>query len=370
MKIHENIRNKRKERGMTQEELARYVGVSAPAVNKWEKAQSYPDIALLPVLASYFNITVDELLGYEPQMTKECIQKLYHSLAEKFSREPYEAVKAEANEYIRKYASCFPLLLQMAGLYLNHYRMAQNPDDEMQEIIALLDRVIEESQDVYLAKDASMLKAGCYIMQNRPEEVLEILGEEIHAIGQELETQAQAHMLRGDMEKAEQVLQICMYQHLLSLQADGAMYVACQKSPSDKTEEMIRRIIIVADLYEMNTLHFNAIMQVYLACMQYYCMAEKEEQALEMVERYVKCVFAQSMPLTLHGDAYFDKVDSWLAELALGQMPPRGDKIVRQSIYEAVANNPALIFLSENVRFQHLVKKLEEFAQSGTTRGK
>lgn len=40
MKIHEIIRKQRKERGLTQEELARYLGVSAPAVNKWEKGVS------------------------------------------------------------------------------------------------------------------------------------------------------------------------------------------------------------------------------------------------------------------------------------------------------------------------------------------
>ncbi|MBU3878586.1 helix-turn-helix domain-containing protein [Faecalicatena sp. AGMB00832] len=40
MKIHEIIRSSRKERGMTQDELAKYLGVSAPAVNKWEKGVS------------------------------------------------------------------------------------------------------------------------------------------------------------------------------------------------------------------------------------------------------------------------------------------------------------------------------------------
>ena len=40
MKIHENIRKKRKEKGMTQEELASYLGISTPAVNKWEKGVS------------------------------------------------------------------------------------------------------------------------------------------------------------------------------------------------------------------------------------------------------------------------------------------------------------------------------------------
>ena len=67
---------KRKEKGITQEELAAYIGVSKASVSKWETGQSYPDITFLPQLASYFNITVDELINYQAQMIKEDIQKL------------------------------------------------------------------------------------------------------------------------------------------------------------------------------------------------------------------------------------------------------------------------------------------------------
>lgn len=52
----------RKERGMTQEELASMLGVSAQAVSKWENDASCPDIALLPQLCSVLGITADELL--------------------------------------------------------------------------------------------------------------------------------------------------------------------------------------------------------------------------------------------------------------------------------------------------------------------
>jgi len=41
---------------------------------KWETASTYPDIALLPKLAAFFNISIDELIGYEPQLTKEAIR--------------------------------------------------------------------------------------------------------------------------------------------------------------------------------------------------------------------------------------------------------------------------------------------------------
>ena len=59
--------------GITQDELAAYMGVSKAAVSKWETGMTYPDITLLPQLATYFNISIDELMGYEPQMTKEQI---------------------------------------------------------------------------------------------------------------------------------------------------------------------------------------------------------------------------------------------------------------------------------------------------------
>ena len=49
---------KRKEKGIAQEELANYIGVSKASVSKWETEQSYPDVTFLPTLASYFNISL------------------------------------------------------------------------------------------------------------------------------------------------------------------------------------------------------------------------------------------------------------------------------------------------------------------------
>lgn len=51
MQIHQIIRERRLAKHLTQEQLAERLGVTAPAVNKWEKAVSYPDITLLPALA-------------------------------------------------------------------------------------------------------------------------------------------------------------------------------------------------------------------------------------------------------------------------------------------------------------------------------
>ena len=63
--INEQIAALRKQRGISQTELGAALGVSSQAVSKWEKGISCPDIMLLPSIAAYFEVTVDELLGYK-----------------------------------------------------------------------------------------------------------------------------------------------------------------------------------------------------------------------------------------------------------------------------------------------------------------
>ena len=62
MTIGKRIALLRKEKGLTQEELASHMGVSPQAVSKWENDQTCPDISALPKLARLFGVTVDELL--------------------------------------------------------------------------------------------------------------------------------------------------------------------------------------------------------------------------------------------------------------------------------------------------------------------
>ena len=68
--IGKNIALLRKQKNMTQEELASVLHVSPQAVSKWENELSCPDIALLPQLAAVFGVSVDYLLGVTPQASE------------------------------------------------------------------------------------------------------------------------------------------------------------------------------------------------------------------------------------------------------------------------------------------------------------
>lgn len=86
IKINEQIAFLRKQRGMTQEELALTLGVTNQSVSKWENNICCPDIQLLPKIAELFNVSVDSLLGYKAQPNNQDIILLlkdnFNSLSE------------------------------------------------------------------------------------------------------------------------------------------------------------------------------------------------------------------------------------------------------------------------------------------------
>ena len=63
IRISDQICVLRKQKGITQKELARELGVTTQAVSKWENARSCPDIQLLPDIAKIFDVSIDELFG-------------------------------------------------------------------------------------------------------------------------------------------------------------------------------------------------------------------------------------------------------------------------------------------------------------------
>lgn len=66
IKLAENLQLLRKQKKQTQEELADVLGVSGQSVSKWELGINCPDITMLPRIAEYYKVSIDELLGYKP----------------------------------------------------------------------------------------------------------------------------------------------------------------------------------------------------------------------------------------------------------------------------------------------------------------
>ena len=57
----------RREKGMTQSELASALSVSSQAVSKWENGRGFPDVVLFPKMAKIFGVSIEYLMTYEPK---------------------------------------------------------------------------------------------------------------------------------------------------------------------------------------------------------------------------------------------------------------------------------------------------------------
>ncbi len=74
-KVELTIKTLRKESCVTQNDLAKALGVTFQTVSKWENGSSYPDITLLPKLAEYFKVSVDQILGLSRAYDKNYVIK-------------------------------------------------------------------------------------------------------------------------------------------------------------------------------------------------------------------------------------------------------------------------------------------------------
>lgn len=302
----------RRRKGVTQDELAEFMGVSKAAVSKWETESTYPDILLLPRLAAYFDMSIDELMGYEPQMDREEIRKTHRMLSEKFTTHPFEAALEHCRKYAREYYSCYPLVFQVGSLMVNHVMMAQSPEEGervTKEAVQLFRRVREGTDDPGLGKEALHMEAYCLLQLRQPEEVLELLKEESHVTSNSEPLLATAWKMTGDRKEAKRVLQIGIY----------------------------REVIVLLNL-----------------------LASYMELCGEEPEKYTDLATGEIYPLRLHGDAYFDLLDAWFdSALELGDYPPRDELLIRRSMTQALTGNPAFDSLADDPRFQVMAERLK-----------
>ena len=117
MKINQIIREKRKELSLTQEQIAEFLGVSTPAVSKWERGSTYPDITLLPALARLLRTDLNTLLSFSDDLSDIEIKNFVNALDQTIQERGYDAAFQKALHRIREYPTCEKLIFSVT-LYL------------------------------------------------------------------------------------------------------------------------------------------------------------------------------------------------------------------------------------------------------------
>lgn len=362
----ENLARLRREKKITQEQLADFVGVTKASVSKWETGQSIPDVMMLPELANFFDITIDELIGYEPQLSTEQMKKIYIDLCSEFATKPFEEVMEKSNNLVKRYYSCYPFLYRIIILWVNHYMLTDDLDKQkniLRETLKLCDRIIDNSKDIALCNDVLHGEATIKLLLGEASEVIDILEDIMNPcrIGnQSAGVLIKAYQLVGDIDKSNEYAQITMYKKVLDLVNCAVEYITLHSTNLCVCEETLRRIELVAEVYDLEHLNASGIVVFYYQMSVVYCMHNKIDKALLYLEKYVNITeaFLNSSNNILHSDDYFDKIDVWIQHLELGGNIPRDKNVIFGSALQGLSI-PVFDVLKDEVAFQNLKSRLE-----------
>ena len=129
MKINEMIRERHIAKKLTQEQMTGYLGVTAPAVNKWEKGTSYPDITLLPALARLLDTDLNTLLSFQEDLSDREIALFLNELSELSEKEGVETL------YVRALNSSDSAIQNQAKAMLISRYMGRKEYERAQELL-------------------------------------------------------------------------------------------------------------------------------------------------------------------------------------------------------------------------------------------
>ncbi len=363
IKIGSIISAKRKERGITQEELANHLGVSKPAVSKWESEQSYPDILLLPIIASYFSITVDQLMGYEPQMNKEDIRKLCYRLTQSFTKEPFEKVYGECEDYLRKYFSCWQLQFQIGTLLLNHCNLAGSKERTMEILEAVLElfiRIEKSCEEVHLAKLSIQMQAVCHMSLGRPQEAIDLMEKQIVPLMSPESILVKAYQMKGDRAKAIEYLQGYTYVNLVTMLGAVPEYFTLYADQPQRMDEYYHIFLTMSQLFQLEELSPAVLINIYLSGAMAYANQGNKEKAIDILEAYSELILKlDKETIYLHGSRIFDALEGYFTDVDVETDAPRRMELIRKDMRNSILSNPAFAGLEGEERFQHIKRKLE-----------
>lgn len=157
LKIAEVIIKYRKEKGLTQEQLAKAVGVSTPAVSKWESGNTYPDIMLLAPIARLLGITTDILLSYQEDLSNTEILQYAKQMEDLFDSNGVEVGYCKCEGLLHQYPNSNDLKYHFALLYQRELALSRFVDEGQKAMVT--NRTTEIYEQVLASKDPKLSSA-------------------------------------------------------------------------------------------------------------------------------------------------------------------------------------------------------------------
>ncbi len=344
MQIKEVIRKYRKENNLTQEEMANRLGVSAPAVNKWESGSSMPDITLLAPIARLLHISLDELLSFKENLSDLEVTNIVKDIDERFENEDFDEVFCRIEELVREYPNSESLILSLSCMV-----DAQCLIQEIEDMSKYNDWIQKCYEQLLLSKDEQIrLKAadclyGFYLRKeqyDKAEMYLEYFSIQNPERKRKLAT---IYSETGRFDEAYKALEEVVFSEyqIMSGALHGIYMVAMKTEDHEKAQDILERISKLCDLFDMGA--YNKISTK----LDYYVATRDASQVLQIMDALLE-----------HTDSLFDFTKSELfAHMNFKKSDMSFMNKIQEKLLKQFQNDESYKFIRNHPEWADFMKK-------------
>lgn len=357
MPTGKTIQRLRRQKNLTQEQLAEAVGVTAAAVSKWETANAYPDILLLCPLARALDTTPDILLDFRPLLSEEELENIWENGRALFESSCAEDATAYCENILLTHPGDIALKFRIASLY-TRYLAALKEETFAQKQLKRSIRLFEDSTcstDTETREAAFCALSGLYMMNGEAERALD-------AVEKLPQSNCDAHMLKasilgqaGRAEEAEKLHQICLWRYV----RDAGLCLYSLSSAAHERGDTEKALSLLDAACRLDILFHGenapGIHGSYeLARAELLALTGKTQAALDAVEAYVENAFA-SCRAQEYSPLFFDKL------CPSGVMDVSDDFLLKNALF-VLENSEPLHALDHEPRYAALLMRLKTAA--------
>ncbi|MEX1308620.1 MAG: helix-turn-helix transcriptional regulator [Eubacteriales bacterium] len=341
MKMGDVIRKHRKNKNMTQETMAARLGVTAPAVNKWEKGKSLPDIALISPIARLLNISTDELLNHQQALSAKEVDRLLVAADKKLKTEGIEDGYEWMKQCLFEHPSNHYLALNMTSLLDSQLQMMAAARDARYDdfILAGYLRALE-SDDENLKSSAAEALYYRHI-RNEEYEKAEAYLDYFSQNSERKQKQALIYQKTDRQQEAYPLYEEIIYAGYQRLSAAlGGLYsLARQEEDKSKAHWVVEKMQGLAKLLEFGEYHEVSV------ALELAQSEKNVEETLDIMSRMLNNLesisgFTQSR---LYAHMTFKDIsEDYIAD-------------IREGLLESFRDEQSFGYLKEDVRWQAMV---------------
>lgn len=349
MSIGTKIRDLRKACGLTQEQVADAVGVSKPAVSKWESNNGYPDITLLAPLARLFGTTVDCLLEYNISIDENQMSEIINELQTLLFSSDFDQAKKYSDSQLHQYPNIDELKLLIAQEYFQFAILSTNKYiqksalDYSQNLLELASK----SASKELRENALTCIANNSLLVGEYNQALEAA---LQLPQESLDTKillATIYFHTGDLNACKKISQEVM---LLSYKNCDLCFGLLEKSAFGEgqlqdTLLLQKKHLALEELFEI-----DCGGSIYLEIAETYAKLGNNSEAIHALNQYADFL---SRPLYNTHSILFNSID---LDDSVG-VPLEKAALVK--LVDSILTNDAFTTLVDNTDFQKIVEKIK-----------